>query len=89
MSHYECRGCGETNNVVAVSLVPRTQYIFPGDEWGSDEAYWEGETVIGFGCMNDECRFAQVNVGAPIPTRRGWSVRRGPTLKQVAKEVPD
>lgn len=76
MSMIRCRGCGKFDTVVQVSLVPRIfgmravdgEVVIDDGTDGRvlDEAYWEGETVIGHGCTNVDCEFWQGDPGISV-----------------------
>lgn len=57
-TEYTCRLCG-SRNIVEISLVPRTYPMDPetGElaTMGEDEAFWESETVLGYGCDTETC----------------------------------
>lgn len=60
MSVYRCKGCGGINTIAEESLVPRTVIVYPtntGADYGSDETYWEAETVMGYRCTEAGCNF--------------------------------
>jgi len=67
---FRCKGCGETNSIVEVSLVPRIVGVSPDgdggldyDSRGNDEYDWEAETVLQYACSNESCRFWQGQYG--------------------------
>jgi len=65
---FQCKGCGEIDSIEGVSAVPRAQGCRPNGEGGvdwkdTDVAFWEAETMLGFGCSNDKCQFWQGQYG--------------------------
>lgn len=65
MTLLQCSKCKSTD-LVEVSLVPRIMRKDP--ETGElddafDEAYWEAETIIGYGCENSRCENWHGNFG--------------------------
>lgn len=66
---FKCRGCGEFDSIVEVGLVPRIVAVRPDGDGGTeyvdsdDEAFWEAETNIGYGCTNSDCEFWQGDGG--------------------------
>jgi hypothetical protein len=65
VSGYTCAACGTPGAVVEVSLVPRVVGVAPVapdapaevDYTGFDEAFWDAETVLGYGCANADCEY--------------------------------
>lgn len=87
----QCKRCDAP--VAEVSLVPRTMVVQDDGAYdeASDEAFWEGETVIGYGCENDRCENWQGNLANMSISIVGGGGRRfytdaGPSLEEVAKE---
>lgn len=69
MTVYRCKGCGATDSIGEISVVPRFVVIRPDGEylsrgWG-DECFWESETVLGYACDNEQCEYWQGNYGTP------------------------
>lgn len=78
-----CRLCGGT--VYEISFVPRVMEVKPNDNWGDDEAYWEGETIIGYGCGTDACPNWQGNYDLRLDETTGmYSVEQAPELEDIA-----
>jgi hypothetical protein len=83
----QCKGCGEINSIVEVSLVPRIFYVEPDGSClnGPEEAFWEAETTLGYGCTNDKCEFWHGVLGVDAPSSFG--VR--PVIFSKAQQIED
>lgn len=93
---FRCKGCGSYDSIVEISLVPRVMGVRPiGDghydhDDGRDEAFWEAESVIGYGCDNDAtCEFWQGQYGLNHSAEKGWWVDDAPSLEAIAEVVED
>jgi len=76
-SVFQCKGCGETDSIVEVSLLPSIQTVRPDpapnatpfedvDYSVSDPVdFWEGAPVLGYACRNERCRFWHGSYGYP------------------------
>lgn len=93
---FRCKGCGETETIVEVEVVPRKHAIVATGpdldfEYGSeDDAFWEASITLGYACDNDECRYWQGDTshaerwidGAPL-------IKAGYKLEDIAVAVLD
>lgn len=72
MTQLTCKGCGEVDTIVEISVVPRIVGVSRDDdgslEYGFDEAFWEAETDLGYGCINMDCKFWHGTWGIPTLT---------------------
>lgn len=97
MKQFRCKGCGEIDSIVEISLAPRIAWIEPptepiyGPEYpGLDKVFWEAETVLGYGCNNEECEFWQGIWGSPAEHRKESSYfkfTRAKDLDEIAEVV--
>lgn len=66
---FRCKGCGEIDSIVVVSVVPREFGVVAvaKGEWEqsevTDNAFWEAEATVGYGCHNVECPHWQGHLG--------------------------
>jgi hypothetical protein len=101
MTHYKCKGCGELDSIVEISLVPTIQFVFPEQaenavpfedvDYGTQEHFPEAETVIGFGCFTESCQFWQGDYGnrAGIYESKWFRFDRALDLQQIAEVVEE
>lgn len=101
--HYRCKGCGEIDTIVEISVVPRIFSTTPNENGepepsfdGPDEAFWESEHAIGYGCNSGlaTCPFDQANYPGPadhfIDEKDGLEYvrfRTAPGIDEVAEVI--
>lgn len=102
MQTFKCRGCGETDSIVEVSLIPSIQNVTPDPapnhapyedvDYGDYENFYESLTVLGFACSTDTCPFWQGSYGHPARFENTGSKRPifewARKLQDIAEEVP-
>ena len=89
---WVCKGCG-SDVIYEVSLVPRHMRVAdpePGVEYleydeADDEAFWESEANIAFGCDTPDCKFTASQYGI-LHVDGAWTVNAGPPLADILIE---
>lgn len=70
---FRCKGCGELDSIVEVSLMPFIAFVVPDEgkgatpfedvDYGETITFSEADVDLGFGCYNESCERWQGNYG--------------------------
>ncbi len=94
-TYYRCKGCGEYDSIVEISLVPRTVIVRPPiegfAEYGYENLYTDAETIIGYGCTNSSCEWWQGIYGSDGSITDGTlRILSAPaSVEAIAEEIED
>ena len=101
MSVFQCKGCGKTDTIVEISLLPSTQRVQPDQgkgatpfedvDYGAFENFYEGAPVLGFGCDTEWCHFWHGSYGYPNDRDQQpvLMFETAPKLEDIAMIVPE
>jgi len=101
VSEFQCKGCGKTNTIVEISLLPSIQVVRPDPapnhtpfedlDYGAFENFYEGAPVLGFGCETEWCQFWQGSYGSPVNRDQQPALlfERAPNLADIATIVAE